>query len=643
MPNNNNESLNLSDFFISSLKTLFSYAYDPSENLTKMTAVHVLGATEAAINTFVPIMVLHQLTQPSMEKTNSVCNKQVLMIASAFTASVVLPRIRGLLMGSVKRNVQRQVSLDMVQRVYQGPLDEHIAEPTGDLVATISKNYAETEKVMPVSVELLNVSLETLLRSATLFRSYGWAGLTPLAVFFPYLFAAFGGEVYGGLLKLKNSKFMVEAFDKLLETVNNYTVSHQNDSAERELSKLKDKVIQLESSFQEVGNAEEITALVVTLINRLGFLAAIASLYFNPPMDNFWNRKESLLFSYYILTSAMKFETLPPKLNSLLTGIAGAFLVDKFFKTHPVLDNPEKPLPLDLKAAPTIEFKGVNFSYGEDKKSLEDINFVARAGSTVVIMGPTGCGKSTILKILQRFYNYTGEILVDGIDIAHTDLRNYRKYISAVSQDTNLVNDTLKENIRYSDPFVSEEAVKEAAHFAKFNLDDRINSIATKGGINFSGGEKQRVLIARALIKGGGGYIFLGDEITSALDQETSREIYHVLEELGNDVTKILVTHDPNLVRNADLIICMQDGKIAQQGTFDQLIASKQGQFFKLYETMCQKLGVSVDAVKRERQETVIPTELTTWARERRHSYFQPKKEQTEIDILDECIVKKCN
>lgn len=628
MTKNVKESLNLTDFFVSSLNTLSSYLYDSKENLSRMLAIHVLGATEVIINTIVPIVLLNQLTgspEFNLEENNSISTKKMMWIVSvALIAGLALPRIRGLLMGSVKRNVQRQISLDMVRRVYQGPLDEHIAEPTGDLVATISKNYAETEKVMPVLVELSNTSLETLIRSAILYRNYGWIGLTPVAVFLPYLLGAFGGEVYGGLLKLKTSKVMVEAFDQLLETVNNYTVAQQNDSSQRELLKLENKVITLENAFEEVSKVEEITALSVAMINRLGFLAAIASVYYHPPVAGFWKEKDAIIFGYYVLTSALKFEALPPKLNSLLTGIAGAFLVDKFFKTHPVLKEPDAPVKLELAGAPIIEFRGVNFSYGEGKRGLVDINFVVKAGSTVVIMGPTGCGKSTILKILQRFYdNYTGEILVGGVNIANTSLREYRRYISTVSQDTKLIDDTLLENIRYSDPLVDEETAFKAASFAKIDLEkDRFFSKVEKGGINFSGGEKQRTLIARALIKGGAGYIFLGDEMTSALDQKTSREIHQVLDQLGSDVTKIIVTHDPDLVRNADQIICMQGGKIVQNGTFDELIECKEGEFYKLYETRCQELGVLVDAVKFDNSKKAVASELTTWARARRFSYF---------------------
>ncbi len=629
--NNKNENINLKDLFVSSLKTLFSYVYDPAQNLTTMAAVHLIGAVEVVINTVTPIelakwLINTQLSDHEQNTSIGITQTMLLVPAALLTANIALPRVRGLLTGSVRRNVQKQISLDMVKRVYDGPLDEHIAEPTGDLVATISKNYAETEKVMPVFVELANTSFEALLKSAILYRSCGWVGITPIAVFLPYFLVAFGGELIAGLTKLKNQSVMVEAFDKLLETVNNYTVAQQNGNSERELSKLSNKVLKLEESFAEVNKVEEITALLLAAINRFGFLASLASIYYNPPLAHFWVKKDALILAYYFLTSALKFEALPPKINSLLTGIAGAFLVDKFFKTHPVLKDPDIPVKFKLNKAPCIEFKGVNFSYDKDKKGLANINFIAKAGSTVVIMGPTGCGKSTVLKILQRFYdNYTGEILVDGVNIKRIQLQEYRRYISVVSQETNLLDDTLLENIHYSDPSVDEQTVFQAARFAKLDLSrDRFFAKVEKGGANFSGGEKQRVLIARALVKGGAGYIFLGDEITSALDQQTSREIHEVLEHLGQDVTKILVTHDPNLVRNADLIICMKDGLIVQQGTYEELINTKGGDFYNLYQTMCEKLGVSIEAIKLDHRKSHTTTELTRWAGQRRNSYFFP-------------------
>ena len=518
-------------------------------------------------------------------------------------------------------------------------MDEHIADPTGDLVATISKNYSETEKVMPVAVELINVSLETLCKSVILYRCFGLVGLTPIGVYIPYFLIAFGGEVCGGLIKLSNQKIMTDTFDKLLETVNNYTVALQNDNASYELTRLKNQVLKLEDSFGKVDKAEEVTALVVTMVNRLGFLASFASVYYNPPVTDFWTNGDATFFAYYVLTSALKFEALPPKFNSLLTGIAGAFLVDKFFKTHPVLEDPDNPIEFSLKSAPTIEFRNVNFCYGDRERKLIDISFMVPPGSTVAIMGHTGCGKSTILKILQRLYDdYTGDVLVNGINVKNTRLREYRRHIGVVSQDTGLIDDTLIQNIKYSDFLATDETAVQAANYAKLDgVRDRFYQAVKKEGLNFSGGEKQRTLIARTFLKGCG-YIFLGDEITSALDQTTAREILRTINSLGNNVTKIMVTHDPNLIRHADLILCMKEGRIVQKGTFAELISPKKGEFYDMYVEFCRALGIiDIEEIERNIPKTSNLPAFTIWADEHREEYF---KHTSQRDPEDSCTTR---
>lgn len=633
--NNQDSNINLRDFFVSSLKTLFSYVYSssPTQNSRKMAAVHLLGIAEVVVKTLTPILIINGLniTRPNDQSIISISNETLMLGFVSLASTFILPRIRHSLIGAVRRDVQQQITMDMVRRVYEGPLDEHMAEPTGDLVATVSKNYSDIEKVMPITEELFNISIEVLLKSAILFSYVGLVGMTPAMVFVPYLLAAFGGEIYAGLLKLGNSQVMVKTFDRLLETVNNYTVAQQNGNSELELSKLRHQISELGKSFAKVNKVEENNSLMLSMINSLGFLSACAYVFLKPPTADFWVSKDMMIFAYYMLTTSLTLGNLPGKINSLLNGIAGAFLVDKFFKTHPVIKDPDNAVDFELKSAPKIEFKNVNFSYN-DKPSLKNISFAVEPGQTIVIMGPTGCGKSTLLKLFQRLYdNFTGEILVNGVNIKNIKPAQLRRPISVIAQDTNLMNDTLFENIKYSDPSANEEDVLEAAQYAKLTLSrDRLFSQVEKGGSNFSGGEKQRALIARALVKGGGGFILLGDEITSALDQETSRDIFQVIEQLGN-VTKIIVTHDPNMVLIADRIICMEAGQINQIGTFEELISDRNGSFYNLYKAMCEKLGASFQTAIKQKEEYDRkkhgnnPTKLTNWANRRRYSYlFQP-------------------
>lgn len=289
-------------------------------------------------------------------------------------------------------------------------------------------------------------------------------------------------------------------------------------------------------------------------------------------------------------------------------GLLDTRLISNFFDTKSSIAEPVNSKYIGMKSAPRITFENVSFSYGENKPSLSNISFTVEPKQKVAIMGSTGSGKSTLLKLLQRFYNFSGKISLDGNDITAISTEDLRSSISVVSQETGLMEGTILSNINYGDLKAQEGDILSAAKHAglKFEKQRFFGSVQQQGS-NFSGGEKQRIAIARALLKKGA-HIFLLDEPTSALDHETSREVLKTLDQLTGFATTLIVTHDPNVAVNADRIVYFEHGKIVETGTYKELMDLK-GSFYKQVLVQCDKLGVSVEDIKplnkREEDEAV--------------------------------------
>ena len=263
-----------------------------------------------------------------------------------------------------------------------------------------------------------------------------------------------------------------------------------------------------------------------------------------------------------------------------------------------VLDRPDAaPLAVGRGA---IRFEDVHFAYDPNRRILKGVSFEVPAGGTVAIVGPSGAGKSTISRLLFRFYDVqSGRITIDGQDIAGVTQESLRAAIGMVPQDTVLFNDTIAYNIRYGRPGATEAEVEEAAKLAQIAgfieaLPDGYATMVGERGLKLSGGEKQRVAIARTILKAPP--ILMLDEATSALDTHTEREIQAALDLVSRGRTTLVIAHRLSTVISADEIIVLQDGRIAERGTHRALLA-KGG----LYRSMWDRQREATEAEERLR------------------------------------------
>jgi len=234
-----------------------------------------------------------------------------------------------------------------------------------------------------------------------------------------------------------------------------------------------------------------------------------------------------------------------------------------------------------------VAFENAGFSYDPDSPAVQGISLVAEPGMTVALVGPTGAGKSTVLNLLTRFYETSqGRILMDDHPIETLSKEWLRDHTGYVTQESFLFNTTLRDNLRLAKPGASDDEIwsaldnANASHFVR-ELPEKLDTVAGERGVRFSGGEKQRLSIARALLKNPP--LLLLDEATSALDNETERLVQQALETLRADRTSFVIAHRLSTVRKADLICVLEDGKLVESGKHDELLARG-----GLYSRLCE-------------------------------------------------------
>ncbi|SFU43754.1 ATP-binding cassette, subfamily B [Pustulibacterium marinum] len=258
--------------------------------------------------------------------------------------------------------------------------------------------------------------------------------------------------------------------------------------------------------------------------------------------------------------------------------------INEFLKEEPQIKNLQ---PNETPIKGNIEFKNVSFTYEDTNiQALKDVSFQVKNGETLAIIGKTGSGKSTILDLIARLYDVSsGQILIDGMPIQEKNIYNLRNAIGAVPQDAFLFSTSIKENIKFGKFDATEEEIIQAAKQASVHkniekFSNKYDTVLGERGITLSGGQKQRVSIARALIKDAQIYLF--DDCLSAVDTETEEKILNNLLKIAKEKTTIIVSHRISSAKNADRILIIDDGKIVQQGTHNQLIITE-GYYKELY------------------------------------------------------------
>ena len=281
-------------------------------------------------------------------------------------------------------------------------------------------------------------------------------------------------------------------------------------------------------------------------------------------------------FITYSMQIVMSFLMLTAMSIMLPRAGVAAERIDEVLRTKSSVENPEKPEVIESPKG-EVTFNGVSFKYpGADDDCIHDISFTAKPGQTTAIIGSTGAGKSTLINLLPRFYDVTGgEILIDGVDVRDMDIKALRDEIGFVPQKGVLFSGTIASNIRFGNHDASDAEVEKAAEIAQAadfveEKDDKYDSFVAQGGSNVSGGQKQRLAIARAIAKNPKIYVF--DDSFSALDMKTDAALRKALADNVKDSTVIIVAQRISTILHADQILVLDDGEIAGKGTHEELL-----------------------------------------------------------------------
>ncbi len=511
---------------------------------------------------------------------------------------VVLAQIRDAIFAKVGQRAVRELSIKTFRHLHALSLKFHLERRTGGLARIISRGTSGIDTVLRFSLfNTLPTALEIALVAGVLAWSFGWLyAVVILAMVFCYLWFTYSATEWRINIRRAMNDADTDANTKAIDSLLNFETVKYFGNEEHEATRFDASMLRYEKAAIKTWVSLAILNAGQTIIFTIGLTIVMA-------MSAFAIYEKTATIGDFVMINALMIQLYMP-----LNFIGSSYreikqgLIDVEGLLNLLEVNAEiKDLPgaVELqKGAGHVSFKNVSFAYDAERPILKDISFEIPAGHTVAIVGPSGAGKSTISRLLYRFYELTGgQILVDGQDVTKVTQKSLRAAIGMVPQDTVLFNDTIHYNIQYGRPDASEADVIEAAKMAQIHdfiesLPKKYDALVGERGLKLSGGEKQRVSIARTILKGPP--ILVLDEATSALDTFTEQEIQDSLRRVSKDRTTLVIAHRLSTVVDANEIIVLEKGVIAERGTHAGLLRKK-----GLYARMWNRQQEADEARKR--------------------------------------------
>ncbi|MEE9445584.1 MAG: ABC transporter ATP-binding protein/permease [Cocleimonas sp.] len=501
--------------------------------------------------------------------------------------SSLFNELRDSVFARVRYHAMRQLSKRVMRHLHKLSLRFHLERKTGAISRDLERGTRSVGTLMNFLVfSTVPIIVEFSLVAIILLSNYAWVfalvtfGTVIVYISFTLLMTEWRMEHRHAMNRL-DSEANTHAFDSL---INYETVKYFNNEPLEQnrydglLNEWEDVAVKSQTTMSMLNFGQGvIISIGVTIIMYFAASGVV---------DGNMSIGDLVMVNAFMLQLFIPLNALGIIYRQIKYTLADMDLVFKLLKKEPEIQDADNAT--DLKVAKgDVTFEHVDFAYDEKRSILHDVDFTIPAGNTVAVVGFSGGGKSTLVRLLFRFYDVLkGRILIDGQDIKTVTQDSLRKAIGIVPQDTVLFNETIFYNIQYGNLDASEEDVKQAAKMAHIDtfiesLPDGWDSIVGERGLKLSGGEKQRVAIARTILKKPA--ILLFDEATSALDTETEQAIQKTLREISSNTTTLIIAHRLSTVVDADMIMVMEAGVVVERGTH-QVLLNKKGRYWEMWE-----------------------------------------------------------
>jgi ABC-type transport system involved in Fe-S cluster assembly fused permease/ATPase subunit len=554
-----------------------------------------------ALNLSIPL-VLKKLISLFELSTRPVFITQVFLIAYGvlWTLSQITIQMREIVMFRVMERGIRLLSLKLFQHFQALSLRFHVARKTGAIVSAIERAQDSFPDIFwGIFLSIIPTIAEVLIAMAILWYMYGFQyGLTLFSILVSYIiFSSISMEWSTKAQRISNEK-KLNAGARIVDSLLNFETVKYFSNQKFEIEQTNKILKEREDATPNYHITTELVHLGQGIVLGIG-LITLTWMVGNNVIKGTMNVSDFILINGYLIQFVTPLSWFGYVLRKLRKGLTDMEAVFNLLQLKPEIVDAPNAISLHITQA-TIKFDHVYFWYDARRPILKDVNFTVPVGQTVAIVGPTGSGKSTIARLLFRFYDVNeGSIKINDHDIRSITQESLQKIMGIVPQDTVLFNNSLYYNVAYGDIHASPEDVEHAiklAHLDGFikRLPEGLNTPVGERGLKLSGGEKQRVAIARVLLHKPVIYIF--DEATSALDTHTEQEIQKNLEEISAGSTTLIIAHRLSTVTHADTIIVLEHGSIVEQGSHRELL-KKGGLYARLWAKQAQECEEFVDSI----------------------------------------------